>query len=228
MHKPQILKIDHLRTIEPLTVSQEIAFKAWDEGNNLVMSGTAGSGKTFLAMYMALEDVLDKSNTFENVVICRSIVPTREIGFLPGTLDEKIDAYTGPYRQICSELFDDKCAYDKLNKAGSIEFISTSHIRGTTISDSIIIVDEMQNCTFHELDSIITRVGQNCRIIFCGDYHQSDFTKSQDKAGITQFTAILELMKKFTMVEFTWADIVRSDFVRDYIMTKEMIQGHVN
>lgn len=224
MTKPQILKIDHLRSIEPLTMSQEVVFKAWDEGNHLVMSGTAGSGKTFLALYLALEDVLDKSTTFENVVIVRSIVPTREIGFLPGTLEEKIDAYTGPYRQICTELFEDAGAYDKLNKAGSIEFISTSHIRGTTISDSIIVVDEMQNLTFHELDSIITRVGQNCRIIFCGDYYQSDFTKSNDKAGINQFTAILELMKKFTLVEFSWADIVRSDFVRDYIMTKESMK----
>lgn len=222
--KPQILKIDHLITVEPLTTSQEIVFRAWDEGNHIVMSGTAGSGKTFLAMYMALEDVLDKGNTFEQVVICRSVVPTREIGFLPGTLEEKIDAYTGPYRQICSELFDDSGAYEKLNKNGTIEFISTSHIRGTTINDSIIIVDEMQNLTFHELDSIITRVGTNCRIIFCGDYYQSDFVKQSDKNGVLQFIEILELMKRFTMVEFTWADIVRSDFVRDYIMTKEMIQ----
>lgn len=222
--KPQILKIDHLITVEPLTTSQEIVFRAWDEGNHIVMSGTAGSGKTFLAMYMALEDVLDKGNTFEQVVICRSVVPTREIGFLPGTLEEKIDAYTGPYRQICSELFDDSGAYEKLTKNGTVEFISTSHIRGTTINDSIIIVDEMQNLTFHELDSIITRVGTNCRIIFCGDYYQSDFVKQTDKNGVLQFIEILELMKRFTMVEFTWADIVRSDFVRDYIMTKEMIQ----
>ena len=225
MHKPQILKIDHLRTIEPLTVSQEIAFKAWDEGNNLVMSGTAGSGKTFLAMYMALEDVLDKSNTFENVVICRSIVPTREIGFLPGTLDEKIDAYTGPYRQICSELFDDKCAYDKLNKAGSIEFISTSHIRGTTISDSIIIVDEMQNCTFHELDSIITRVGQSCRIIFCGDVKQDDLTSERKKelSGLADFMRIIQRMPEFDFIEFEVDDIVRSNLVKSYIIERDKL-----
>jgi phosphate starvation-inducible protein PhoH and related proteins len=223
MQKPQVLKIDHLITVEPMTLSQEVVFKAWDEGNHVIMSGTAGSGKTFVAMYLALEDVLDKGNNFDKVVVCRSIVPTREIGFLPGTLDEKIDAYTGPYRQICAGLFDDKVAYDKLVKHGSIEFVSTSHIRGTTFNDAIIVVDEMQNLTFHELDSIITRVGKNCRIIFCGDYYQSDFTKTGDKKGILQFMEILELMKKFTVVEFTWADIVRSDFVRDYIMTKEMI-----
>lgn len=228
MQKPQVLKIDHLITVEPMTLSQEVVFKAWDEGNHVIMSGAAGSGKTFVAMYLALEDVLDKGNSFEKVVVCRSIVPTREIGFLPGTLEEKIDAYTGPYRQICTELFEDKEAYDKLVKHGSVDFVSTSHIRGTTFNDAIIVVDEMQNLTFHELDSIITRVGKNCRIIFCGDYYQSDFTKSGDKQGILQFMEILELMKKFTVVEFTWADIVRSDFVRDYIMTKEMILQEKN
>lgn len=223
MNKPQVLKIDHLITVEPMTMSQEIVFTAWDEGNHIVMSGTAGSGKTFIGLYLALEDVMDKGNEWEKVIICRSVVPTREIGFLPGTLEEKIEAYTGPYRQICTELFDDKEAYDKLVKHGTIEFVSTSHIRGTTFNDAIIIVDEMQNLTFHELDSIITRVGRNCRVIFCGDYYQSDFTKTSDRQGIQKFLEILELMKKFTVVEFTWADIVRSDFVRDYIMTKEML-----
>ena len=120
-------------------------------------------------------------------------------------------------------MFDDSEAYSKLAENGSIEFISTSHIRGTTINDAVIVVDEMQNLTFHELDSIITRVGQNCKIIFCGDYYQSDFVKDGDKKGIIRFMDILEMMKGFTVVEFTWKDIVRSDFVRDYIMTKEMI-----
>ena len=223
MNKPQVLKIDHLMTVEPMTTNQEVVFTAWDEGNHIVMSGTAGSCKTFLGLYLALEDVLDKGNEWQKVVVCRSVVPTREIGFLPGTLEEKIEAYTGPYRQICTELFDDKEAYDKLVKQGVVEFVSTSHIRGTTFNDTIIVVDEMQNLTFHELDSIITRVGQNCKIIFCGDYYQSDFTKTGDKQGILQFMEILELMKRFTVVEFGWADIVRSDFVRDYIMTKELV-----
>lgn len=223
MQKPQVLKIDHLITVEPMTMSQEVVFNAWDEGNHIIMSGSAGSGKTFIGLYLALEVVLDKSNDWQKVIICRSVVPTREIGFLPGTLEEKIEAYTGPYKQICAELFDDREAYDKLTKSNTVEFVSTSHIRGTTFNDSIIIVDEMQNLTFHELDSIITRVGQNCRILFCGDYYQSDFVKSSDKQGILQFMEILELMKKFTVVEFTWADIVRSDFVRDYIMTKELV-----
>jgi len=224
MQKPQTLKIDHLLTVDPMTTGQEQVFSAYKSGSHLVLNGSAGTGKTFSALYLGLETVLDKGNQFSSVVICRSIVPTREIGFLPGTLEEKMDAYTAPYKSICAELFDDPEAYRKLSENKTVDFISTSHIRGTTINDAVIIVDEMQNLTFHELDSIITRVGQNCRIIFCGDYYQSDFVKEGDRKGIVKFIQILELMKNFTVVEFTWADIVRSDFVRDYIMTKELIE----
>jgi predicted ribonuclease YlaK len=220
---PQKLRIDDLRTFEPITASQEKVYAAWDNGDHIVMSGSAGTGKTFSALYLGLEEVLDKGKMPDKIILVRSIVPTREIGFLPGTLEEKIDAYTGPYRALCYELFDDKEAYDKLIKEGVIEFVSTSFIRGFTFDDAVIIIDEMQNCTFHELDSIITRVGHNCRIIFCGDYRQTDFTKETDKKGLLKFLDVIDNMTKFTNVEFTWSDIVRSDFVRDYIMTKEML-----
>ena len=221
---PLKLRIDDLRTFEPLTENQEKVYKAWNEDNHLVLTGSAGTGKTFSAVYLGLEQVLDKGNQLEKVVITRSIVPTREIGFLPGSMEEKMEPYSGPYRAICTELFQDSKAYDKLVEQDAIEFLSTSYIRGTTFNDAVIIVDEMQNLTFHELDSVITRIGQNCRIIFCGDYLQSDFTKESDKNGFGQFLKIIEHMTKFSVVTFTWADIVRSDFVRDYIMTKEMLE----
>lgn len=215
-----------MREIEPMTESQEKVFSAWDEGHNLVLNGSAGAGKTFCALYLALEEVLSEAPEQRQVIICRSAVPTREIGFLPGSIEEKLDAYTAPYKQICANLFnEDPLAYEKLNKQEKIHFVSTSHIRGTTFDDSVIIIDEMQNLTFHELDSIITRVGQNCRIVFCGDYYQSDFQKDRDKDGMHQFMNIIDHMNRFTVVEFTWADIVRSDFVRDYIMTKEMLMN---
>jgi phosphate starvation-inducible PhoH-like protein len=221
---PLKLRIDDLRTFEPLTENQEKVYKAWNEDNHLVLTGSAGTGKTFSAVYLGLEQVLDKGNQLEKVVITRSIVPTREIGFLPGSMEEKMEPYSGPYRAICTELFQDTKAYDKLVEQDAIEFLSTSYIRGTTFNDAVIIVDEMQNLTFHELDSVITRIGQNCRIIFCGDYLQSDFTKESDKNGFGKFLKIIEHMTKFSVVTFTWADIVRSDFVRDYIMTKEMLE----
>ena len=185
--------------------------EAYDSGDSLVLAGSAGTGKTFVALSLALEDVLDKEVPYDKCVIVRSIVPTRDIGYLPGDEEEKKDAYTGPYRSICSELFQSADAWTKLKQAGTVQFMSTSFIRGMTISNAIVVLDEMQNLTFHELDSIITRVGQNCKFIMCGDYYQSDFTKETDKTGILKFLSIIEQLKNFTVVEFGWEDIVRSD-----------------
>ena len=218
------LKIDHLLTYQPITENQKLAYDSFKEGDHLVLCGSAGTGKTFVGMYLALQDVLDKSYEQDKLVIVRSVVPTREMGYLPGSVEEKVDAYTAPYRSICTELFNEKMAYENLEQQGIVEFVSTSFIRGTTLDNCIVLVDEMQNLTFHELDSIITRVGKNSRIIFSGDYYQSDLKSGSDKKGILDFMNIMEVMNNFTTVEFGWADIVRSDFVRDYIMTKEMVE----
>jgi len=218
------LRLEDLSDLEPLTKSQKEVFDAFEKDYSIVMAGSAGTGKTFMALGLALEEVLDKSSSYNKVVIIRSIVPTRDIGFLPGNEDEKKDAYTGPYKSICTELFNDPEAWTKLTNNGTIEFMSTSFIRGTTLSDAVVIIDEMQNLNFHELDSVITRIGQNCKFLMCGDYYQSDFDKEKDKNGILQFLEILEMLQKFKIVEFNWEDIVRSDFVRDYIMTKEMLE----
>jgi predicted ribonuclease YlaK len=218
------IRLDDLIEIEPLTENQKKAFKAYEKGDSLVLAGSAGTGKTFMALSMALEDVLDKETCYDKVVIVRSIVPTRDIGFLPGNEEEKKDAYTGPYRSACTELFEDPEAWDKLRTTGQVDFVSTSFIRGLTINNAIVIVDEMQNLTFHELDSVITRIGRNCKFVMCGDYYQSDFHKESDKNGILKFLEIIEQLNKFSVIEFNWEDIVRSDFVRDYIMTKEMLE----
>ena len=218
------LRLEDMEEIEPVNRNQKKAFEAFDSGDSLVLAGSAGTGKTFIALSLALEDVLDKETWYDKVVVVRSIVPTRDIGYLPGDEEEKKDAYTSPYRSICAELFQNADAWTKLKTAGTVQFMSTSFIRGLTISNAIIVLDEMQNLTFHELDSIITRVGDNCKFIMCGDYYQSDFTKETDKTGILKFLSIIEQLRNFTVVEFGWEDIVRSDFVRDYIMTKEMLK----
>lgn len=217
------VKLDDLLQFDPLTLNQERSYNAWDEGDNLVLTGTAGTGKTFIALYLALEDMLDKDTEFEKIIVIRSIVPTRDMGFLPGTKEEKEDVFLSPYKAICCELFGDKASYNKMVSANQIQFESTSFIRGTTFDNSIIIVDEMQNLNFHELDSVITRVGKHSKIIFSGDYKQSDFKYDDDKQGIVKFLQIVEQLKNFTIINFGWEDIVRSDFVRDYIMTKEML-----
>lgn len=218
-----VVKYDNLILIDPITKNQEIAFQAWEDGYNLVLAGCAGTGKTFLGMYFALEDVLDPDTPYDELIVVRSMVPTRDMGFLPGSKEEKEEAYTSPYLSICNELFEDKSAYNKAATQKKIRFESTSFIRGTTWDNAIILVDEMQNLNFHELDSVITRVGENTKIIFCGDYKQSDFRYNDEKVGFHKFLDITEQLKKFKTITFDWEDIVRSDFVRDYLMTKEML-----
>lgn len=221
---PQLkpIRIDDLTTINPITPRQEDTFKAWKEDrNHLALVGTAGTGKTFLAMYLALEEVMDKGTPYDKLVIVRSVVPTREVGFLPGTLEDKLNTFTGPYRAAAYEMFGDPKAYDRLVNSNFVQFESTSYIRGVTFDNAIILVDEMQNLNFHELDSVVTRVGQGTKIIFAGDFKQSDFRNNNERNGILTFLSILENMRHFSVINFSWEDIVRSDFVRDYIMTKE-------
>lgn len=217
------IKLENLQPFEPKTQNQMNAREAWKDGYNLVLSGSAGTGKTFLGLRLALELVLDRESEYDELVIVRSIVPTRDIGFLPGDEEEKKQAYAAPYIGLLKEILGDGEAWNKLIAAKKLRFESTSFIRGTTFNNAIILVDEMQNLNFHELDSVITRVGHQCRFVMCGDYYQSDFQKDNDKKGILQFMNIVVQLNQFDVIEFTWKDIVRSDFVRDYIMTKEML-----
>lgn len=205
----------HLSLVEvdPLTPNQVIAFES---DKCLFLHGCAGTGKTFISLYLAFRDVLT-TDEYNQVEIIRSAVPTREMGFLPGTDAEKARVYETPYINISHELFDRGDAYELLKSKNLISFNTTSFIRGTTFNDSIVIVDECQNMTFHELDSIITRVGKNCKIIFCGDFFQSDLQKN---SGIGPFIDIVRNMNSFDFIEFGIEDIVRSDFVKHYLITK--------
>ena len=221
MSKHKITPND-LYQIEPQTENQGKVFKLWDEGENLILAGSAGTGKTFVALYLALDEMLNEPE-YDKIIIVRSIVSVREIGYLPGKLEEKTAVFETPYRMICDELFDGSTTYNKMINSHQIQFETTSYIRGKTFDRAIIVVDEMQNLNFHELDSIMTRVGENCRIIFAGDYLQSDFKSDGEKDGLMKFLNIIERMSSFSMVQFGWGDIVRSGIVRDYIMTKEMM-----
>lgn len=215
------IRIDDLKTFQPLTENQKTFFDAYKRGDYFVaLHGVAGTGKTFIAMYKALEEVLDKSNPFDKIIIVRSAVQSREMGHLPGDVGEKMDIYQQPYRQICETLFGRKDAYQRLEEQGHIEFISTSFIRGMSFDDAIIIVDEMQNMNFEEIDTVMTRVGYRSKIIWCGDYRQTDLRKSNDKSGLLKFFDIAHHMGAFTRVEFTTDDIVRSSLVKDYILAK--------
>lgn len=202
-----------LLEIEPLTRNQ---VKAFESQKNLVLHGVAGTGKTFISMYLALDDMV--KNYFEKLIIIRSAVPTRDIGFLPGSEKEKASVYEEPYKDIAIELFQRGDAYELLKTKSLVHFMTTSFIRGITLRDAVILVDECQNMSFHELDSLITRVGENCRIIFCGDFRQTDLGPKE--SGIGNFLRVLKATDAFDFVDFEISDIVRSGLVRDYIRAK--------
>ena len=209
-----------LKDIVPMTVNQQKAFDAFYDDQNLLLHGLPGTGKTFISIYLSLQKILS-SKSFEKLVIVRSAVPSRELGHLPGTLAQKIDVYELPYCALFSELFGQGDAYDILKKKGVVEFMSTSFVRGLTIDNAIVIVDEMQNMAFNELHSTITRLGENSQIIFCGDIGQDDLTseRKREKTGIIEFMDILDNMAEFEFINFSEADIVRSGLVKSYILS---------
>ena len=217
---------DSMVDIKPLTDNQERFFKSYKEGKNLFAYGAAGTGKTFIALYLALRDVLDQFTPYEKVYVVRSLVATREIGFLPGDHEDKSSLYQIPYKNMVKYMFemqDDnefEMLYDALRAQETVRFWSTSFLRGTTMDNCIIIVDEMQNLNFHELDSIITRCGQDTKVIFSGDAVQSDLQKTNERNGILNFMSIIQNMEEFSCVEFNIQDIVRSGLVRSYLVAK--------
>lgn len=212
-----------LRNIYPLTPTQEQAFESFADGKHLLLQGCAGTGKTFISMYLALNRVLN-TTLYEKIMIIRSVVPSRDIGFLPGSIKEKSRIYEEPYKAICDSLFGRGDGYDILKQKGLVDFTTTSFLRGANLDNTIIIVDEIQNCSLHELDTIITRMGENCRIIFCGDYRQSDLQKHEERQGCLTFGKILATLREFERIEFGTDDIVRSKLVKNYIMARLELQ----
>ncbi len=226
MKRKKPLSAGYLVDIEPITENQKILFKSYSEGKHLIAYGAAGTGKTFVTLYNAIKDVLDETTPYERIYIVRSLVATREIGFLPGDHEDKSDIYQVPYKHMVKYMFqmpsdaDFEMLYGNLKSQDTIKFWSTSFLRGTTLDNAIVIVDEFQNLNFHELDSIITRVGENSRICFCGDARQSDLVKTNDRNGIVDFMNILRKMPSFDIIEFDIDDIVRSGLVKEYIVAK--------
>ena len=226
MKRKKPINLDYIRGIDPLTDNQERLFDAYDNGKNIVAYGAAGTGKTFITLYNALQDVLNEKSPYEKIYIVRSLVATREIGFLPGDHEDKSSLYQIPYKNMVKYMFemptdsDFEMLYGNLKNQGTISFWSTSFIRGTTLDNAVIIVDEFQNLNFHELDSIITRVGENTKIMFCGDATQSDLIKTNEKNGIIDFMRILQQMPSMEIIEFGLEDIVRSGLCKEYLVAK--------
>jgi phosphate starvation-inducible protein PhoH and related proteins len=210
-----------LKKIKPLTENQERTFEAYEAGNHLVLSGSAGSGKSFLAMYLGLKDLLEDSSHYNRIIIIRSAVPSRDLGFVPGTLEEKAKIYQEPYQNIVNELIGRGDAWHFLMNKEIIEFQTTSFLRGLTFRDCIIIFDEFQSATFHESCTVLTRIGENCRFILCGDYNQNDLVKGKEKTGYSEIVDILSEISNVSIVQFGIQDIVRSGFVKEFLTVKE-------
>ena len=226
MKRKKPINADMMRDIEPLTDNQKALFEAYAKDQNLVAYGVAGTGKTFITLYNAIKDVLDPSTPYEKVYIVRSLVATREIGFLPGDHDDKSSLYQIPYKHMVKYMFempseaDFNMLYGNLKGQDTIDFWSTSFIRGTTFDKTIVVVDEFQNLNYHELDSIMTRVGSQSKIMFCGDATQSDLIKQNERNGIVDFMQVLRIMSSVDVIEFGVEDIVRSGLVKEYILAK--------
>ena len=216
----------NLTKISPVTDSQKEVFDTWKADKNQFLFGCAGTGKTFISLYLALQQVLNNETPYDKVIVVRSLIPTREIGFLPGDEEDKAALYQVPYSNMMQFMFEQpneqafSMLYERLKQQGSFYFLSTSFLRGLTFDNSIIIVDECQNLNFHELDTIVTRVGQDSKIFFCGDFGQSDLTKLNERNGLMDFLQILQEMDEFSCTEFNIGDIVRSGFVRNYLIQK--------
>ena len=213
------INLAQLRRIDPLTTNQHDTFKKYDNGSNLVLHGYAGTGKSFISMYLALEEILDAASPFNKIIIIRSVVPSRDMGFLPGSIKEKIRIYEEPYKEIVDDLFGRGDGWDILKMKHLVEFTTTSYLRGLTFNNNIVIVDEIQNMCWGELDTVMTRMGENSRVIFSGDFRQTDLN-SIDRKGLSKFINITKKMDNFDYIEFDKKDIVRSGIVKDYIIKK--------
>jgi phosphate starvation-inducible protein PhoH len=214
------IRIDDLKVIEPLTENQTKFFNLYKNSKIMLLHGVAGTGKTYIALYKALEEVLDRGNSFKRVIVVRSAVPSREIGHLPGDEKEKTEVYQQPYIEICEDLFSRRDAFQRLQEQHLVQFMITSFVRGITLDDSVIIVDECQNMTDMELNSIVTRVGSRSKIIFCGDFRQTDLYRKTDMSGLKKFMVIADMMPSVKTIEFDVEDIVRSELVKEYILAR--------
>jgi len=224
--KKQLISHDQLVEMKGVTKNQTEVFKQYATGKNLFLYGPAGTGKTFVILYNAIKEVLDPKINYNCIYIVRSLMPTRELRFYPSDEQDKSSLYQVPYDNMLRLMFklsseeQFEMMYEELKKQGNVAFLSTSFLRGITLDNAIVLVDECQNLNFHELDTIMTRVGQESKIMFSGDFDQTDLRDDAEKAGLGQFIKIINEMKEFYSCEFDIGDIVRSGLVRSYIIQK--------
>lgn len=223
------INLEYLIDIEPLTENQKLLFGYYDQNKNIFAHGVPGSGKTFCLLYKALKEVLDERTPYEKIYVIRSLVQTREIGFMPGGEDDKKSLFEIPYKNMVKYMFqmpsdvDFEMLYGNLKSQNTISFWCTSFIRGITLDNCIIIVDEAQNCSAHESFSVISRCGEDTKIMFSGDIEQSDLVRVSEKTGIVDFMKVIAAMPSFETIEFGVDDIVRSPLVKEFVIAKKSL-----
>lgn len=214
---------DNLRQFKALTENQKLAYDGYKQGTNLCITGYAGTGKTYIALSLALEEL--ESLEKYRIAIYRSSVASRDIGFLPGTEAEKMEVYEKPYTCIINQLLGRDDAYGILKTKRQVTFESTSFLRGITLDNTIVIVDEAQNMDDGEINTLMTRLGKNSKVIICGDIRQNDL--AFNKSGLGFLKKVLTKMPNyFTMVDMQQDDIVRSGFVKQWIIAVEEMRKH--
>lgn len=233
LSSPNKLPKLEMKTIKPITLNQKRIFEAFHNEKNLFINGSAGTGKTFVSLYLALNrlqnEIMSDYPQYQSITIIRSAVPARDVGFLPGNLQEKMAVYEHPYRAIVDYLFDHEGLYDELKKQKYIDFMSTSYLRGLTLDNKLVIVDEINNMVFKEMNTIMTRLGENSKIFFLGDFFQSDLKGSNERNGMNTFMSIVTELNEFEHIEMTEDDIVRSKIIKDYIIRmNKILSGRVN
>lgn len=213
-----------IKSIQPMTRNQSRVFDLWKDGYNIVLSGSAGTGKTLVSIYLALKDLLDNETKYDKIVIIRSAVASRDVGFLPGTIEEKMEVYEEPYSQVFDFLFKKKNQYKFMKEAGLVEFHSSSYLRGTTFDDALVIMDEVAGMNFHEISTCATRLGQNSKLVMIGDVKQNDLIyKKNDVSGFARMLKVADRIPSMRTVTFTLDDIVRSDFVKEFLVADESV-----
>lgn len=220
----KLLNYQHkIKSVSPKTPNQEKLFRSFADEKNVLLHGSAGTGKSYCALYLALNDLFD--GQFDKILIIRSIVPTRDIGFLPGSVLEKIALYEEPYEDIISDLLGDRSAYEILKRDEVIEFKCTSFLRGISWINTLIIVDEVQNCTWHEICSLVTRVGEGSKLVLIGDNDQNDLVqqKKVEVGGLDKAIKVCNNMKRFDVIEFGFEDVIRSELVKEFLMVRKRL-----
>lgn len=225
--KTPTLENNHLdlSIVKPKTDNQADAFDSFNNHHqHLLLHGVAGTGKSYIGIYLLLKEMERNPDLYKQLIIIRNVVPTRDMGFLPGNSKEKAREYEAPYVSLFSDMYERGDAYSLMKTKQLVDFQTTSFIRGITLKDCVVFIDEVQNMSAHELNSLITRVGENVRIVMAGDVRQSDLDKRREYSGLKDFMSIISRMKSFDLIEFGVEDIVRSALVKEYIIARTSLE----